>query len=144
MKVAIASDHAGLELKRALKAQLGLFEWIDLGPDSPQSVDYPDYAKAVCEAILTGKAELGVLICGSGIGMSIAANKVNGIRAALAHDPLSARMTREHNNAQVLCLGSRWVAAPYAAEITRTFLETPFSKDPRHQKRIDKIASLEK
>ena len=137
--IAIGSDHAGIELKNQLKALLANQKWIDVGTDSQTSVDYPDFAKKVCEALSEGKADFGVLICGTGIGMSIAANRNPAIRAALLHDTVSARLSREHNDSNIVCLGARFVAAPLAAEIVRTFLETPFSGDPRHLKRIGKL-----
>lgn len=137
--IAIGSDHAGIELKMQLKSLLANQKWLDLGTESPSSVDYPDFAKKVCDAVASGQAQFGILICGSGIGMSISANRNPKIRAALLHDTVSARLTREHNDANVVCLGARFVAAPLAAEIVRTFLETPFSGDERHLKRIRKL-----
>ncbi len=148
--ILIASDHAGAELKafviQALSQKnLGIFE--DLGPPSKDtSVDYPDNAERLAKRVAKASAERpcrGILICGSGIGMSIAANKVDGIRAALVENPVSARLSREHNDANVLCLGARFVAGEYAAEIIEVWLKTPFSGGPRHQNRIDKIKKLE-
>jgi ribose 5-phosphate isomerase B len=139
-RVFIASDHAGLELKAALQTHLPEYDWIDLGPNEKEGkVDYPDYAQLLSHKIAEGQNAFGVLICGSGIGMCISANKVPGIRAALVENPVSARLSREHNDANVLCLGSRFLAVEYSVEITRNWLETPFSKDPRHQRRIEKI-----
>lgn len=142
-KVLIASDHAGFELKAAIQKELPDWDWQDLGPPSSARVDYPDYAEILAQAIARGDAPCGILICGSGIGMSIAANKVPCIRAAVVENPVAARLSREHNDANVLCLGSRFLAPQYAAEIARTWLATPFSQDPRHQERLRKIARLE-
>lgn len=143
-RVLIASDHAGVELKSALQKLLPQWEWEDLGPPSSSRVDYPDFAERLARKVANQEAPLGVLICGSGIGMSIAANKISGIRAALAENPISARLSREHNDANILCLGARFLAPQYAAEITQAWLETPFTDDPRHRGRIQKIAALEK
>ena len=143
-KVLIASDHAGIELKKELQAKLTNWTWVDLGPNSGESVDYPDFAKELCTRIIQGEATQGILICGSGIGMSIAANKIDGIRAAVLENPVAARLAKEHNNTQVLCLGSRFLAAEYAAEIAEIWLTTPFSENPRHSKRINKIQALER
>jgi len=143
----IASDHAGVDLKSALMRLIpdgGGIRWKDLGPGPGTKVDYPDHAQLVCEEVMAEAGRRGVLICGSGIGMSIAANKFPGIRAALCADVVSARLAREHNDANVLCLASRFWAPEYAAEILRSWLETPFSGDPRHVKRLNKISDLEK
>jgi ribose 5-phosphate isomerase B len=142
-KVLIASDHAGTELKAAIQKAMPEWHWLDLGPSTHDRVDYPDYAVELCRKLTSGEATSGILICGSGIGMSITANKVSGIRAAVVENPVSARLAREHNDANVLCLGSRFTAAEYGAEIARIFLETPFSGDARHQARIDKIRQVE-
>jgi ribose 5-phosphate isomerase B len=141
--VVIASDHAGVALKAAIQAQVKDVVWRDLGPVGTDRVDYPDFAEKLSEEIESGRASRGVLICGSGIGMSISANKVHGIRAAVVENPVAARLSREHNDANVLCLGSRFLAPEYAAEIAEIWLRTPFSGDERHQKRIDKIKKLE-
>ena len=145
MKVALGSDHAGFELKEFLLKGLTNcgFEIIDCGAENLTSVDYPDYARKVCGLILNGDAELGILICGTGIGISIAANKIKGIRAALCHTEFSARMSRLHNNANVLVLGGRIVGTDLALEIAKTFLTSDFSNESRHQKRIDKITDIE-
>lgn len=143
-KILIASDHAGLRLKAELQTLLKDWTWIDLGPTSEKSVDYPDFAKLLTTQLLAGVAQKGILICGSGIGMSIAANKVSGIRAAVLENPVAARLTREHNDTNVLCLGSRFLAPEYAAEIAQIWLSTPFSENPRHAQRIDKIHSMER
>lgn len=142
--ILIASDHAGTALKKALQEQLSDVNWKDLGPASSESVDYPDYAKKLCQQLKKmGPEARGILICGSGIGMSISANKVKGIRAALVENPVAARLSRQHNDANVLCLGSRFLAPEYAAEIVMAWLDTPFSGDKRHIARMKKIAKLE-
>lgn len=145
MKIAIGSDHAGLELKQAvldfLKESGVAFR--DFGAYSPDSVDYPDIGAAVAEAVAKGDFEAGILICGTGIGMSIAANKVPGIRAALCTSTYCAEMAREHNNANILVLGSRVTDMNTALDIVRTWLKTDFPNEPRHAKRIDKISGIE-
>ena len=144
MRIALGSDHAGLILKQEvinLLQELG-HDYHDFGTYEKQSVDYPDYARAVAEAVARGEFHYGILICATGIGMSIAANKVHGIRAALCHEPFSARRAREHNNANVLCLGEAVTGKGLAREVVRTFLETGFSGG-RHTRRIDKIAAIE-
>jgi ribose 5-phosphate isomerase B len=143
-RVLIASDHAGIALKAAVQKALPDWQWEDLGPMDTSRVDYPDFARTLGDKIASGAATQGVLICGSGIGMSIAANKIDGIRAALVENPVGARLSREHNDANVLCLGSRFIAAEYGAEIIETWLKTPFSQDARHQARIAKITQLER
>lgn len=145
MKVAIACDHAALELKNVVKKHLTDrgFEVVDFGINEPGSVDYPDYALPVAEAVASGKADKGILICGTGIGMSICANKVKGIRCALCSDTFSARATREHNDANVLAFGERVVGGGLALDIVDAFLDTPFSNAERHVKRIDKITAIE-
>lgn len=138
--IAIASDHAGFALKEILKAelvQLG-FGVLDLGPDSEASVDYPDYANALAGAIGKGQAKRGVLICGSGIGISIAANRHRHIRAALIHDGLGARLCREHNDANVLALGARLIGVDVAKDCLKVFLTTDFAGG-RHQNRVAKL-----
>lgn len=136
--IAIGSDHGGYELKLELINHLkerGI-EVRDYGCDSAKSCDYPVYAKAVSEAVAAGECELGILICGTGIGMSMAANKVSGIRAAVCSDCFSAKATREHNNANVLCMGARTTGPGLALMIADIFLDTPFSNDERHVRRI--------
>lgn len=145
-RVLIASDHAGLELKTSIQKSLPEWQWEDLGPiglKNGEKVDYPDFAEKLAAKIQQKIATQGILICGSGIGMSISANKMPGIRAALVENPISARLSREHNDANVLCLGSRFLAPEYGAEIARIWLKTPFSKDGRHKDRVAKIAKLE-
>ncbi len=144
MKVAIGADHAGFEVKERLKAHLVKegFEVRDLGTHSPESTDYPDFAYLVAHAVARGEAERGVLVCGSGIGMSIAANKVPGARAALVTDEWLAEMCRRHNDANVICLASRMQAAEALERFTEKFLKTPFDGG-RHQKRVAKMTAIE-
>ena len=141
MRVALGSDHGGFELKQEILAYLrekGI-EYKDFGCDSTASVDYPVYAKKVCKAITDGECEKGILICGTGIGISITANKIKGIRAALCSDTFSAHATREHNDANILAMGARVVGEGLALDIVDTFLETEFSNDERHIRRINMI-----
>jgi ribose 5-phosphate isomerase B len=142
--VALGADHAGWALKEVLKAWLrgGGHQIVDVGTHSPESVDYPDYACQVAEALVGAKADFGVLVCGTGIGMSMTANKIPGIRAALCNDAVSARMSREHNDANVLALGARVVDREAAVEILRIWLETGFAGG-RHARRLAKIAVLD-
>jgi len=136
--IAVASDHAGFDLKEILKRDLqeaGL-EVLDLGTNSTQSVDYPDFGMAMADAVASGKAERGVLVCGTGIGISIAANRHRHVRAALCHDVTTARMARQHNDANVLALGARVVGANVAVDCLVAFLETPFAGG-RHQRRVE-------
>ena len=145
MKVAIAADHGGFELKDSMVEYIKSLgnEVMDLGTNSADSVDYPDYAKKVCEEIQQGNSDLGILICGTGIGMSLAANKFEGIRAACVSDVYSAKMSRNHNNANVLCIGARVIGDEVAKLIIKTFLENEFEAG-RHQRRVDKIMAIEK
>lgn len=141
--IAIASDHGGYNLKQAIMKHLdqrGL-EYKDLGTYSLESCDYPDYAKIVAKAVAAGEYEKGILICGTGIGMSMTANKFEGIRAALCGDCFSAKATREHNDANILCLGERVTGEGLALMITDTFLDTEFSNDERHLRRRNKITN---
>ena len=144
--IAIANDHGGLVLKPEILAYLREhgYNVIDLGPNFAAAVDYPDYAKLVASAVTQGEADAGLLICGSGIGMSIAANRHTGIRAALCHDVFTARVTREHNDSNILVMGARVIGAGLALEILKTFLTTPFSQDERHSRRIGKIDNTDK
>ncbi len=144
--IAIASDHGGFALKQELLALLKEkgYEYNDLGCYDTQSVDYPAYAAAVCREVLEGRAEKGVLVCGTGIGMSIAANKFPGIRAALVTDCYSAEMTRQHNDANVACFGGRTVGPELARRMLAIFLETPFSGQEKHARRIGQIRELER
>ena len=145
MKIAIAADHGGFELKDSMVEYIKSLgnEVVDLGTNSADSVDYPDYAKKVCEEIQKGNSDLGILICGTGIGMSLAANKFEGIRAACVSDMYSAKMSRNHNNANVLCIGARVIGDEVAKLIIKTFLENEFEAG-RHQRRVDKIMAIEK
>ena len=139
--IAIGSDHGGFELKNALIKHLeqrGL-AYKDFGTYSEASCDYPAYARAVANAVASGECERGILICGTGIGVSITANKVPSIRAALCGDCFSAEATRQHNDANILCMGARVVGAGLALKIADTYLDTPFSNDPRHIRRISQI-----
>lgn len=144
MRIAIGSDHAGFDLKSELIAYLeGAGHTVeDMGTSGRASCDYPDFARAVAEAVAAGRHDRGILICGTGIGMSIAANKVRGIRCALVHDVFSARATREHNDSNVLAMGERIIGPGLAREIVRTWLTTEYAGG-RHQRRIDKIARME-
>lgn len=139
-KIAIASDHAGYDLKSQLKLELARFgfETLDLGTDGPASVDYPDFAQKVAEALKDGTVRRGVLVCGSGIGVSMAANRHRHVRAALCHDHLTARLARQHNNANVLCLGARTTGLDVAKDCLQVFLETEF-EGGRHQNRVAKF-----
>lgn len=144
MRVAIGSDHAGYELKEAVRRFL-VDEGVtvdDVGTHSPVPVDYPDFAVAVGRAVSEGRADCGILVCGTGIGMAMAANKIPGIRAASVTDLESARLAREHNNINVLALAGRLTPADRARDIVRVFLETPYAGG-RHQPRLDKIAALD-
>jgi ribose 5-phosphate isomerase B len=146
VRIAVGSDHAGYDLKVAITEAVKGWghEVVDLGSDPGQmGVDYPDYARAVAQAVARGEYDRGIVICGTGLGVSISANKVPGIRAALCHGTYTARMSRSHNNANVLCMGGRVVGAGVATDIAQVWLETPFSGIDRHQRRIDKINALE-
>ena len=141
MKVAIGCDHGGLNLKASVKELLNALghEVEDFGCHTPDSCDYPDIAVPVANAVVTGQVDRGILICGTGIGISITANKVKGIRAALCHDVFSAKATREHNDANILAMGARVIGPGLALEIVKAFLETEFSGDERHIRRIAMI-----
>jgi ribose 5-phosphate isomerase B len=145
MQIGLACDHGGFELKEELKAFLKStgVEPIDMGSFTEESVDYPDFGVLVAEKVSRGELERGILICGTGIGMSIVANKFPGVRAALANDLYSARCSREHNDANVLVIGGRIIGREMALEIVKVWLITPFAGG-RHQRRIDKITALEK
>lgn len=141
MKIVIASDHAGFGFKRELVLWLQKqgHSVQDCGTHSEDSCDYPDFASKATETVQQKKGHMGILVCGTGIGMSMAANRKPGIRAALCTNAEMARLTREHNNANVLCMGARTTTIENAKAITKVFLETPFSQAQRHQKRIDKL-----
>lgn len=147
MKIALGSDHGGFELKKVLIAHLKIkhpkITLIDLGTNSTDSVDYPDYGIAVAKKVALGEADRGILVCGTGIGISIAANKIKGIRAALVYNEFTAEMSRKHNNANVLCLGGRTTEPELAKKIVDIWLATEF-EGGRHQARIDKISKIEK
>ena len=144
MKVAIGSDHAGIELKKDILALLNEMKigCVDYGTDSPQSVDYPDFGEKVSREVSAGKADRGILICGTGIGMSIVANKIPNIRAALCNDLFTAKMSRLHNDANVLVIGGRIVGRDLAKEIVRTWFSTEF-EGGRHANRLNKIKLIE-
>ena len=138
--IVIASDHAGVDLKVRIFEDLrdGGHEIHDLGPADSSSVDYPDFGHKVAAAVVAGEAETGILICGTGIGMSMTANRHPGVRAALCHDAFTAEMARRHNDANVLCMGARSTGPGVAEQVVRIFLETPF-EGGRHQRRVDLI-----
>ena len=144
MRIGLGADHAGVELKDRIKRALGDrgVDYEDLGTDSDQRVDYPDYARRVGEGVASGVFDRGILCCGSGIGMAIAANKISGVRAAPVSDVETARLSREHNDANVLALAARTLDADAALAIVDAFLTTSFAGG-RHQRRLDKIASME-
>ena len=144
LKIAISSDHGGNNLRKEIMAlldELG-FSYEDFGPQDDSSVDYPDYAKPVSEGVASGNFDKGILICGTGIGMSIAANKVKGIRCALVHDVFSAKATRCHNDSNIIAIGERVIGPGLAREIVATWLQTDF-EGGRHERRIEKITALE-
>lgn len=145
MKIAIGTDHGGFNLKPVLKEYLEKkgIEYKDFGCYGPESVDYNEYAIAVSKAVVSGEYDLGILICGTGIGMSIVANKVKGIRCGHCHDVFSARMTRLHNDANVLAFGERVIGPGLMLDIVEAFIGTPFSGDERHARRVNKIKALE-
>jgi len=145
MRIALGADHGGFELKRFLHRRLERegHAVVNLGVDAPEPVDYPDYARKVAEAVLSGEAERGIMVCGSGVGACVAANKIPGIRAGLCHDTFSARQGVEDDDINVLCLGGRVVGAELACEIVRAFLQARFSNAERHVRRRDKATALE-
>jgi ribose 5-phosphate isomerase B len=145
MRVAIGADHAGFHLKQELRNYIeGLGHTVlDLGTDSTAPVDYPDNAEAVGRAVLDGRADRGVLICGSGVGASVAANKLPGIRAAVCHDTYSAHQGVEHDDMNVLVLGARVIGSALACELVQSFLEAKFTDEERHRRRLAKIKALE-
>jgi RpiB/LacA/LacB family sugar-phosphate isomerase len=145
MRIAIASDHAGFKLKQDLVKYLGELGYtvVDLGTNSEDPVDYPDYAAAIGHAVLEGAAERGVLICGSGVGASVAANKLKGIRAGICHDTYSAHQGVEHDDMNVLVLGARVIGAALARELAGAFMKATFSGEERHVRRLNKVKALE-
>jgi ribose 5-phosphate isomerase B len=146
MRIVLGSDHAGFEMKQKLIAYVRTlgFETLDVGTDSTLPVDYPDFAEAVGEAVRNGEAERGILICGSGVGASIAANKLPGIRAGLCHDCYSAHQGVEHDEMNVVVMGSRVIGPELAADVVRSFLGAKFSGEERHVRRLEKIKNLER
>ena len=144
MKIAIGADHAGFALKQQIGEALRQagHQVIDVGTHSAESADYPDYAATVAREVAAGQADRGILVCATGVGMSIAANKVGGVRAALAWNPEEVQLTRQHNDANVMALGAKFTDAATANQLTRIFLETPF-EGGRHERRIGKIRELE-
>lgn len=146
MNVAVASDHAGYPLKATILEVVrdSGHSAMDLGTHSTESVDYPDFAEKIGRAIQDGSSERGILICGSGVGAAVAANKMNGIRAGLCHDTYSARQSVEHDNVNVLAIGARVIGVELAKEIVRAYLGAEFSNEPRHVRRLAKVDQLEK
>lgn len=145
MKIAIGGDHAGFELKQDLKKLIeeAGHEVVDKGTDSTAPVDYPDFARAVGEAVTSGEAERGVVVCGSGAGATIAANKIKGVRAALAHDTYTAHQGVEHDDVNVLTMGSRVIGVALAREVVEAFLHAQFTGEERHRRRLEKIQAIE-
>ena len=141
--IAIAADHAGVALKAALAKELEAlgYKLIDLGTNGPDSVDYPDFAKAVADAIAGRRAQWGVLVCGTGIGMAMAANRHPAVRAAVVHDALSAKLARQHNDANVLALGARLLGDEVAKDVARVFFATAFEGGGRHERRVAKLSA---
>jgi RpiB/LacA/LacB family sugar-phosphate isomerase len=146
MRVVLGSDHAGFKMKQSLLAYVRDLEHqvLDVGPDGPAPVDYPDYAEAVGMAVVKNEADRGIMICGSGVGASVAINKIPGIRAATCHDCYSAHQGVEHDNMNVLVLGARVIGDQLAYDLVRAFLNAEFSGEERHLKRLAKIEKLEK
>jgi ribose 5-phosphate isomerase B len=146
MRVAVGADHEGYLLRREVIAALQCdgHEVLDMGTDGPEPVDYPDCARAVAEAVAGGRAERGILVCGSGAGVSVAANKFRGVRAACVHDVFTAHQCVEHDDVNVLCLGAQVVGAWLALEIVRTWVNARFSGAERHRRRLDKIEGFER
>jgi RpiB/LacA/LacB family sugar-phosphate isomerase len=146
MHIALAADHAGFELKEKMRAYIEGegFEVIDLGAFDEKPADYPDFAKAIGEAIQKGKAERGILICGSGVGACVAANKMKGIRAGLCHDTYSAHQGVEHDDINVLCLGARIIGEELAKELVMAFISARFTGEERHVRRLAKVEAMEK
>ena len=146
MKITIGSDHGAVELKEEIKKVLAEFEGVevkDVGTFGTDSVDYPDIAEKVCADVTSGQSDRGIVLCGTGIGISIAANKISGIRCALCHDVFSAKKSREHNDANVLAMGGRVIGFGSASEIVRAWMTTDF-EGGRHERRVNKIMALEK
>ena len=146
MRIVVGADHAGFDLKQILAAYLRDrgHEVIDKGTDSTDAVDYPDFAEAVCKAVIDGQAERGLVICGSGVGASVSANKIAGIRAGLCHDTYSAHQGVEHDDMNVLVLGARIIGVELARELVENFLAAKFTGEERHRRRVEKIKALER
>lgn len=146
MRIGVACDHGAFEYKEIVKEMLTKqgHEVEDFGTYTMESCDYPDYAYTCAKSVSDGKNERGIVICGTGIGVSITANKVNGIRCALCSEPISARLTREHNDSNMLAMGQRVIGVEVMKEIVNVWINTPFSGDERHQRRIDKVMKIEK
>ena len=146
MRIAVGADHAGFDLKQIIAADLRQrgHEVIDKGTDSTEAVDYPDVTEAVCKAVIDGQAERGLVICGSGVGASVSANKIAGIRAGLCHDTYSAHQGVEHDDMNVLVLGARVIGIELARELVGNFLAAKFTGEERHRRRIEKIKALER
>ncbi len=146
MRIVVGADHRGYELKDEIGAALKQagHEVLDVGTHGADSVDYPDYARAIGGALTDGRAERGVLVCGSGVGASIAANKIRGVRAALCHDTYSARQGVEHDDMNVLCLGARVIDSELALELVRAFLDARLSDEERYRRRLEKVAEMER
>jgi ribose 5-phosphate isomerase B len=145
LKIAIGTDHAGIEHKEAIKklaASMDI-EVLDMGTNSSESVDYPDYGEKVGLAVCKGQADMGILICGTGIGMSLAANKIKQIRAAVCWNEETVSLAREHNNANILCMGARFIPVAKSVDMVKVFLTTDFSSEKRHIRRVDKITAIE-
>ena len=145
-RIAIGGDHAGFDMKSFLFEHLkGLqYEVLDCGTDSPESCDFPDLAEAVCKQVIGGNVQRGILVCGSGVGVSVAANKIPGIRASLCHDSYSSRQGVEHDDMNVLCIGARVIGPELAKEVIRAFLGATYAPQDRHQRRLDKILAIER
>jgi len=146
MKVALAADHAGFQLKQLIAGALEAeaVTVVDLGTHDARPVDYPDFARAVGQSILKGETERGIVVCGSGVGACVAANKIKGIRAGLCHDTYAAHQGVEHDDINVLCIGSRIIGPALAMEIVRAFLGATFSYDDRHVRRLNKVLEIER
>jgi RpiB/LacA/LacB family sugar-phosphate isomerase len=146
MRIVVGADHRGYQMKDEIAAALRRagHQVLDVGTNSADSVDYPDYARAIGEALTEGRAERGVLVCGSGVGASIAANKIRGVRAALCHDTYSARQGVEHDDMNVLCLGSRVIESELALELVEAFVGARLLDEERYRRRLDKVAEMER
>ena len=146
MRIVVGADHRGYEMKDQIAAHLKQagHEVLDVGTHNADSVDYPDYARAIGEALTNGRAERGVLVCGSGVGASIAANKIHGVRAAICHDTYSARQGVEHDDMNVLCLGSGVIDPRLALELVQAYLDARLSGEERYRRRLEKVAEIER